>query len=343
MNYKSQDPSKTYLITGVAGFIGFFLSRKLLEQGCNVIGIDNINDYYDVKLKYDRLEKMEHFENFTFIKGDISDKEMVTKIFVEYKPNIVVNLAAQAGVRYSIENPDVYIQSNIIGFYNILEACRHYPVDHLVYASSSSVYGANKKVPFEETDFVDNPVSLYASTKKSNELMAHTYSHLYNIPATGLRFFTVYGPMGRPDMAYFGFTDKYFAGEPIKIFNNGDFENDLYRDFTYIGDIVEGIERLLSNPAVEENAVPHKVFNIGNNNPEKLMTFIETLEKCLSNALGKEIEFDKVFEPIKPGDVPATYASTELLQKAVGFKPETSIEEGLQKFVNWYVEYYNKK
>ncbi|WP_249594887.1 GDP-mannose 4,6-dehydratase [Peribacillus frigoritolerans] len=343
MNYKSLDLSKTYLITGATGFIGFFLSKKLLEQGCNVIGVDNINDYYDVKLKYARLEQLKPYENFTFIKGDISDKEVITNIFEEYKPNIVVNLAAQAGVRYSIENPDVYIQSNIIGFYNILEACRHNPVDHLIYASSSSVYGANKKVPFEETDFVDNPVSLYASTKKSNELMAHTYSHLYNIPATGLRFFTVYGPMGRPDMAYFGFTDKYFADEPIKIFNNGDFENDLYRDFTYIDDIVEGIERLLSNPSDKENTVPHKVFNIGNNNPEKLMTFIETLEKCLSNALGKEVEFNKVFEPIKPGDVPATYASTELLQKAVGFKPETSIEEGLQKFVNWYVEYYNKK
>lgn len=343
LNYKSLDPSKTYLITGAAGFIGFFLSKKLLEQGCRVIGVDNINDYYDVKLKYARLEQLKPYEKFTFITGDISDKEMISSIFEEYKPNIVVNLAAQAGVRYSIENPDVYIQSNIIGFYNILEACRHNPVDHLVYASSSSVYGANKKVPFEETDFVDNPVSLYASTKKSNELMAHTYSHLYNIPATGLRFFTVYGPMGRPDMAYFGFTDKYFAGEPIKVFNNGDFENDLYRDFTFIDDIVEGIERLLSNPSVGENNVPHKVFNIGNNNPEKLMTFIETLEKCLSNAIGREVLFEKIFEPIKPGDVPATYASTDLLQKAVGFKPETSIEEGLQKFANWYVEYYNKK
>ncbi|MEY8733652.1 GDP-mannose 4,6-dehydratase [Peribacillus frigoritolerans] len=340
MNYKSLDSSKTYLITGAAGFIGFFLSRKLLEQGCNVIGVDNINDYYDVKLKYARLEQLKPYEKFTFIKGDISDKTIITNIFEEYKPNIVVNLAAQAGVRYSIENPDVYIQSNIIGFYNILEACRHNPVDHLVYASSSSVYGANKKVPFEETDFVDNPVSLYASTKKSNELMAHTYSHLYKIPATGLRFFTVYGPMGRPDMAYFGFTDKYFAGEPIKIFNNGDFENDLYRDFTYVDDIVEGIERLLSNPSVGDNNVPHKVFNIGNNNPEKLMFFIETLEKCLSNALGREVQFEKVFESIKPGDVPATYASTELLQKAVGFKPETSIAEGLQNFANWYVEYY---
>ncbi|WP_332695161.1 SDR family NAD(P)-dependent oxidoreductase [Halalkalibacter lacteus] len=341
MNYKALDPSKVYLITGAAGFIGYFLSKKLLEQGCTVVGIDNINDYYDVNLKYTRLEQLESNEKFTFIKGDISDKSLITDIFEQYKPNIVVNLAAQAGVRYSIENPDVYIQSNIIGFYNILEACRYNPVDHLVYASSSSVYGANKKVPFEETDFVDNPVSLYASTKKSNELMAHTYSHLYKIPATGLRFFTVYGPMGRPDMAYFGFTDKYFAGESIKIFNNGDFENDLYRDFTYIDDIVVGIERLIGKPSTE--TVPHTVYNIGNNNPEKLMVFIETLEKVLSKAMGKEVVFKKDFEPIKPGDVPATYASTDLLQKAVGFKPETSIEEGLQEFADWYVEYYRVK
>lgn len=341
MNYKTLDQSKTYFITGVAGFIGYYLSRKLLEQGCRVIGIDNVNDYYDVNLKFTRLNQLEPYEKFTFIKGDISDKDKVMKTFEEYKPNVVVNLAAQAGVRYSIENPDVYIQSNIIGFYNILEACRYNPVDHLVYASSSSVYGANKKVPFEETDFVDNPVSLYASTKKSNELMAHTYSHLYKIPATGLRFFTVYGPMGRPDMAYFGFANKYFAGEPIKIFNNGDFENDLYRDFTYIDDIVEGIERLLSNPP--EGEVQHKVFNIGNNSPEKLMVFIETLEKALSKALGMEVQFEKIFEPIKPGDVPATYASTEQLQKAVGFKPETTIEEGLQKFADWYVDYYKAK
>jgi len=341
LNYKTLDSSKTYLITGAAGFIGYYLSKKLLEQGCQVIGIDNVNDYYDVHLKHTRLGNLEPYGKFTFIKGDISDKDLIMKTFEEYKPNVVVNLAAQAGVRYSIENPNVYIQSNIIGFYNILEACRYNPVDHLVYASSSSVYGANKKVPFEETDFVDNPVSLYASTKKSNELMAHTYSHLYKIPATGLRFFTVYGPMGRPDMAYFGFTDKYFNGEPIKIFNNGDFENDLYRDFTYIDDIVEGIERLLSNSP--EGDVQHKVFNIGNNSPEKLMVFIETLEKALSKALGKEVQFKKIFEPIKPGDVPATYASTDQLQKVVGFKPETSIEEGLQKFVDWYVEYYKQK
>jgi len=341
LSYKSLDTSKTYLITGAAGFIGFYLSKKLLDKGCRVIGIDNINDYYDVKLKYARLEKLKLFEEFTFVKGDISDKAMIMKTFEEYKPNIVVNLAAQAGVRYSIENPDVYIQSNIIGFFNILEACRHNLVDHLVYASSSSVYGSNKKVPFEESDFVDHPVSLYAATKKSNELMAHTYSHLYNIPATGLRFFTVYGPMGRPDMAYFGFTDKYFAGESIKIFNNGDFEHDLYRDFTYVDDIVEGIQRLLSNAPTEK--VPHKVFNIGNNNPEKLMVFIETLEKALSNALGKEVVFDKAFEPLKAGDVPATYASTDLLQEAVEFKPSTTIAEGLQRFAEWYVEYYRVK
>lgn len=341
MSYKHIDTSKVYLITGAAGFIGFYLSQKLLEQGCKVIGIDNINDYYDVKLKYERLEKLKPFEKFTFIKGDISDKPMMMKTFEEYKPNIVVNLAAQAGVRYSIENPEVYIQSNIIGFFNILEACRNYPVEHLVYASSSSVYGSNKKVPFEESDFVDNPVSLYAATKKSNELMAYTYSYLYKIPTTGLRFFTVYGPMGRPDMAYFSFANKYFAGEPIKIFNNGDFEHDLYRDFTYVEDIVEGIQRLLSNSPTEE--VPNKLFNIGNNSPEKLMTFIETLERALSKATGREVVFDKVFEPMKPGDVPATYASTELLQEAVGFKPSTSIEEGLQKFAEWYVEYYGVK
>lgn len=343
MPFKQVNKYKTYLITGAAGFIGYYLSEKLLTQGCKVIGVDNINDYYDVNLKHERLTGLEAFEDFTFIKGDLADKELVTSLFKEYKPNIVVNLAAQAGVRYSIENPDVYIQSNVVGFHNILEACRHYPVDHLLYASSSSVYGANKKVPFEETDSVDNPVSLYASTKKSNELMAHTYSHLYKIPASGLRFFTVYGPLGRPDMAYFGFTDKFFNGEEIQIFNNGDFENDLYRDFTYVDDIVEGIERLISSPPSDEGKVRHEVYNIGNSNPEKLMFFIETLEKCLSNSLGRTIEFKKKFEAIKPGDVPATYASTVKLEKAVGFKPKTSIEEGLQKFTDWYCEYYNKK
>ncbi|MCT1901862.1 GDP-mannose 4,6-dehydratase [Oceanobacillus sojae] len=332
---------KIYFITGAAGFIGYYLSKKLLDQGLTVVGIDNVNDYYDVKLKETRLGFLEPYEDFTFIKADIADKERVMNLFEEYKPSIVVNLAAQAGVRYSIENPDVYMQSNVIGFFNILEACRHYPVDHLIYASSSSVYGANKKVPFEETDFVDNPVSLYASTKKSNELIAHTYSHLYGIPATGLRFFTVYGPMGRPDMAYFGFTNKFFNNEPIQIFNNGDFDNDLYRDFTYIDDIVEGIERLTSHaPAGGNGEAKHKVFNIGNNNPEKLMTFIETLEKCIGKSLGKEVAFNKQFEPIKPGDVPATYASTDRLQEAVGFKPQTTIEEGLLQFTDWYVKYY---
>lgn len=273
-----------------------------------------------------------------FIKGDISEKETVIKLFKEHKPNIVINLAAQAGVRYSIDNPDAYIQSNIIGFYHILEACRYFPVRHLVYASSSSVYGSNKKVPFEESDFVDHPVSLYAATKKSNELMAYTYSHLYNIPSTGLRFFTVYGPMGRPDMAYFGFTNNYFKGVPIHIYNNGDYKNDLYRDFTYIDDIIEGIEKIIDSPP--NKTTNHRVFNIGNNNPEKLMVFIQTLEKCLSKSTGRNIEFKKVFEPMKPGDVPITYASVDLLDKVIGFKPSTPIDVGLQKFADWYVEYY---
>lgn len=335
---------KKILVTGAAGFIGYHLSKKLIELGHEVIGIDNINDYYDGNLKHNRLSNIVKNELFTFVEMDISDKIKIENIFQIYEPSVVINLAAQAGVRYSIENPDVYVQSNIIGFFNILEACRRFPVEHLLYASSSSVYGSNRKVPFEETDFVDSPVSLYAATKKSNELMAHTYSHLYNIPATGLRFFTVYGPMGRPDMAYFGFTDKYFNNEPIHIYNNGDFENDLYRDFTYIDDIVKGIIGLMDNPPkkTEEQAV-HTVFNIGNNNPEKLMVFINSLEQALSNSLGRKVEFEKIYEPIKAGDVPATYASTDKLQEAIGFKPETSIQDGLQKFTNWYVEYYNKK
>lgn len=335
---------RRYLITGAAGFIGFYLAKKLLEQGCKVIGVDNINDYYDVKLKYARLENLYSFDNFTFIKADIADKEMTNNLFVEYKPDIVINLAAQAGVRYSIDNPDVYIHSNIIGFFNILEACRYNSVEHLIYASSSSVYGSNKKVPFEETDFVDHPVSLYAVTKKSNELMAYTYSHLYKIPTTGLRFFTVYGPMGRPDMAYFSFTNKYFKGEPIRIFNNGDFEHDLYRDFTYIDDIIEGVIRLIDKPPVadDENAA-HRIYNIGNNTPVKLMTFIRTLENALSRSLGREVVFEKIFEPIKAGDVPKTYASINRLQEAIGFRPKTSIEEGLQRFTDWYVDYYKVK
>ncbi|WP_025907740.1 GDP-mannose 4,6-dehydratase [Priestia flexa] len=342
MNIKTLDTRKTYLITGAAGFIGYYLSKKLLEKRCKVIGLDNVNDYYDVNLKYRRLELLEDYKDFTFVKTDISDKGAINNIFKEYKPNIVVNLAAQAGVRYSLENPDAYIQSNIVGFHNILEACRFNSVDHLLYASSSSVYGSNKKVPFEEVDMVDSPVSLYAATKKSNELMAHTYSHLYDIPATGLRFFTVYGPLGRPDMAYFSFTEKYFSGESIKIYNNGDFNHDLYRDFTYIDDIVEGIERLLNNPPISKTGVKHEVFNIGNSNPEKLMTFIETLENCLSKSVGRETIFEKSFESIKPGDVPATYASTKKLERVIAFKPKTSIEKGLQAFTDWYVEYYNK-
>lgn len=350
MRYKTLNRSKIYMITGAAGFIGYYLSKKLLEEGCMVFGIDNLNDYYDVKLKYARLEKLNLFKKFTFMKGDISDKDFVKKGFEKFKPDIVINLAAQAGVRNSIENPDVYIQSNIIGFFNILEACRYNTIEHLIYASSSSVYGSNKKVPFEESDFVDHPVSLYAATKKSNELMAYAYSHLYRIPTTGLRFFTVYGPMGRPDMAYYEFTNKYFNGEPIIIYNEGNFEHDLYRDFTYIDDIVDGVIRLLGNFSIDVScnkdnekeckAVPYRVFNIGNNCPEKLMTFIYTLEKALSKALEREVVFNKIFEPLKAGDVQATYACTDKLNKLVEFKPETSIGEGLQKFADWYVDYY---
>src|SRR5690625_2833868 len=342
---KKQKVVEYYLVNGSFCFIGYHLSQTLLNQGQTVVGIDNLNNYYDVNLKKYRLDQLKEYDNFIFIKADNSDKDKMFEIFQKSRPSVVINLAAQAGVRYSSENPDVYIESNIIGFYNILGACRHYPVEHLIYASSSSVYGANKKVPFEETDFVDHPVSLYAATKKSNELMAHTYSHLYNIPATGLRFFTVYGPAGRPDMAYFTFTDKFFKGEPIKIFNNGDFNNDLYRDFTYIDDIVEGIVRLINHPPKkdENNGVSHRVYNIGNNTPVKLMTFIHTLEEALSNSLGRKVEFEKIFEPMKPGDVPKTYASTDALHEAVGFKPNTSLEVGLQQFTDWYVEYYEKK
>lgn len=338
MDLRPLDKKETYLVTGAAGFIGSYLSKRLLDEGCRVVGVDNMSDYYDVSLKEARLAMLTPYETFTLIRGDISDKETVDKVFETYRPGIVVNLAAQAGVRYSIENPDVYIRSNIVGFFNILEGCRRYPVKHLVYASSSSVYGTNSKVPFEESDPVDHPASLYAATKKSNELMAHTYSHLYGIPATGLRFFTVYGPLGRPDMAYFSFTDRYFSGKPIRIFNNGDFEHDLYRDFTYIDDIIEGVVRLLGKPP--EAADSHVIYNIGNNHPERLMTFITTLEDALSIAAGREIRFEKTFEPMKPGDVPATYASTDRLNAAVGFKPETSIAKGLQEFANWYIRYY---
>lgn len=333
--------NKNYLISGTAGFIGFFMSKKLLENGCRVIGIDNLNDYYDVKLKQTRLEILKSFDSFTFIQGDISDKGLVLSIFNKYKPKVVINLAAQAGVRYSSLNPDIYIQSNIVGFFNILEACRQYPVEHLLYASSSSVYGSNTKVPFEETDNVNNPISLYAATKKSNELMAHTYSHLYQIPISALRFFTVYGPLGRPDMAYFTFAKQYFKGEPIKIYNNGDMDHDLYRDFTYIDDVIECIELIINH--IPTGSVKHKVYNIGNNHPEKLMKFIQVLEKSLSIGVGREIVFDKVFEQMKPGDVSMTYASTEFLQQEIGFKPKTSIEEGIKIFANWFIEYFKEE
>lgn len=329
-NFKPLDPSKKILITGAAGFIGFHLAKKLLEQNVTVVGFDNINNYYDVSLKYARLDILKKYPRFTFVKGDLADDAAVNKMFAENKFDIVVNLAAQAGVRYSIENPRAYIDSNVIGFFNILEACRHNPVEHLLYASSSSVYGNQQKTPFSTYDNVDSPISLYAATKKSNELMAYTYSHLYGIPATGLRFFTVYGPYGRPDMAYFGFTKKIYAGQPIKIFNNGD----MYRDFTYVDDIVQGIENMLCNPPREQNGAQHKVYNIGNNKPEKLMVFIETLEKALGKTAQKE------YLPMQPGDVYQTYADVSELMKDFDFKPSTSIETGLNKFAEWYKSYY---
>ena len=326
------DKSKSIMVTGAAGFIGFHLAHRLLVEGYQVVGIDNLNAYYDVCLKQTRLTILMSHENFTFSQSDIADKDSVMGLFAKHQPSVVVNLAAQAGVRYSIDHPDDYIQSNIIGFYNILEACRHYPVEHLVYASSSSVYGSNKKVPFEETDFVDHPVSLYAATKKSNELMAHTYSHLYKIPATGLRFFTVYGPMGRPDMAYFSFSQKIMHGETIKIFNNGD----MMRDFTYVEDIVTGIMNMLNNPPADNGKGAHyKIYNIGNNSPEKLMYFVEILEKELGKTAQKE------FLPMQPGDVYQTYADVSELTKDFGFKPSTSLQEGLAEFVKWFRVYYH--
>lgn len=322
---------KIILVTGGAGFIGYHLSKQLLEYDCTVIGYDNLNDYYEVQLKYDRLKDLEGREGYTFIKGDLADKEALGKLFQEYSFDIVVNLGAQAGVRYSIDNPDAYMSSNMVGFYNILECCRHYPVEHLVYASSSSVYGANKKVPFSVEDKVDYPVSLYAATKKSNELMAHCYSKLYGIPATGLRFFTVYGPFGRPDMAYFKFAKKIMNGETIQIYNNGD----MMRDFTYIDDIVKGIANILPNPPEEiETGAKYKVYNIGNNKPEKLMDYIQTLEKHLGREAKKE------FLPMQPGDVYQTYADVSDLMHNFNFKPSTSIDEGLSKFVTWFKEYY---
>lgn len=340
--------NKTILVTGTAGFIGSYLSKRLVNEYPNstIIGLDNMNDYYDISLKEYRLNELVNYDNFVFIKGSIADKELINKIFGDYKPNVVVNLAAQAGVRYSIDHPDCYIESNIIGFYNILEACRHNPVEHLVYASSSSVYGGNTKIPFSTEDKVDNPVSLYAATKKSDELLAYAYSKLYNIPTTGLRFFTVYGPAGRPDMAYFSFTKKLINDEKIKIFNYGNCQ----RDFTYIDDIVEGIIRVMKGaPKIElkEDKVPYSVYNIGNSKPVKLLDFVKILQEELVRAgvLLEDYDFKahKELVPMQAGDVPITYADTSALEKDYGFKPKTDLREGLRKFAEWYYEFYLKE
>ena len=349
-----QIKNKTILVTGSAGFIGSNLVKELLKtnEEISIIGFDSVNDYYDVSIKEYRLAEISKLAEskpkckYTFIKGNLADKALIEKIFTENKINIVVNLAAQAGVRYSITNPDAYIESNIIGFYNILEACRNHPVEHLVYASSSSVYGGNKKVPFSTDDKVDNPVSLYAATKKSNELMAHAYSKLYNIPSTGLRFFTVYGPAGRPDMAYFGFTNKLVNNETIKIFNYGNCK----RDFTYVDDIVEGVKRVMMSPPEKKNGEdglpvpPYKIYNIGNNNPENLLDFVQILSEELIRAgvLPQDYDFDahKELVPMQPGDVPVTYADTSALETDFGFKPSTSLREGLRKFAEWYKNFY---
>ena len=345
------DFMKTYLITGSSGFIGSNLTKRILSEhpDIQVIGLDDMNDYYDVSLKEYRLKELEQFPNFKFIKGNIADKDLVNKVFADYKPSIVVNLAAQAGVRYSIDHPGAYIESNVIGFYNILEACRHNPVEHLVYASSSSVYGGNTKVPFSTEDKVDNPVSLYAATKKSNELFAHCYSKLYDIPTTGLRFFTVYGPAGRPDMAYFGFTNKLIKGETIKIFNYGNCK----RDFTYIDDIVEGIIRVMNKAPEKKKGndslpiPPYAVYNIGNNNPENLLDFVQILQEELIRAevLPKDYDFEahKELVPMQAGDVPITYADTTPLEKDFGFKPHTSLRDGLRNFAIWYKKFYMEK
>ena len=345
---------KTVLVTGAAGFIGSFLSERLLSdfEDIRVIGFDSVNDYYDIRLKESRLEKLQKHRNFIFIKANLADKDKVSEVFREYSPQIVVNLAAQAGVRYSITNPDAYIESNIIGFYNILEACRHSyddgatPVEHLVYASSSSVYGSNKKVPYSTDDKVDNPVSLYAATKKSNELMAHAYSKLYNIPSTGLRFFTVYGPAGRPDMAYFGFTDKLLRGETIRIFNYGNCK----RDFTYIDDIVEGVVRVMQGAPERKDGEdglpvpPYSVYNIGNQNPENLLDFVDILQQELiaAGVLPNDYDFEahKQLVPMQPGDVPVTYADTTPLERDYGYKPSTDLRTGLRNFARWYKDFY---
>ena len=349
MNKQEVDlKGKTVLVTGSAGFIGSFLSKRLLDEfdDITVVGLDNVNDYYEVDLKEYRLNILQQYDHFRFVKGNLADKELVNNLFSEYKPSVVVNLAAQAGVRYSIDHPDVYIESNLIGFYNILEACRHYPVEHLVYASSSSVYGGNEKVPFSTDDKVDSPVSLYAATKKSNELLAHAYSKLYNIPSTGLRFFTVYGPAGRPDMAYFSFTNKLINGEKIKIFNYGNCK----RDFTYVDDIVEGIIRVMQGAPEQKNGEdglpipPYAVYNIGNSNPENLLDFVTILQEELIRAkvLPEDYDFESYKElvPMQAGDVEVTYADTTPLEKDYGFKPHTTLREGLRNFAEWYSEYY---
>lgn len=340
--------NEVVLVTGAAGFIGSNLSKRLCTDypSARVIGLDNVNDYYDVHIKESRLNELAKFANFTFIRGDLADAALVNQIFEENKPCIVVNLAAQAGVRYSITHPDVYIQSNLIGFYNILEACRHYPVKHLVYASSSSVYGSNKKVPYSTDDKVDNPVSLYAATKKSNELLAHSYAKLYNIPATGLRFFTVYGPAGRPDMAYFGFTNKLREDKTIQIFNFGNCK----RDFTYVDDIVEGITRVMKHAPEQENGEdglpipPYALYNIGNSHPENLLEFVDILQQELIRAKVLPADYDfeahKELVPMQPGDVPVTYADTTPLQNDFGYKPSTDLRTGLRNFAEWYKQFY---
>lgn len=345
VNYNIDLKGKTVLITGAAGFIGANLAKCLMErnQDITVIGLDNVNDYYEVALKEARLTELSKYTMFTFIKGNIANKAFMESVFAKYKPQIVVNLAAQAGVRYSITNPDAYIEANIMGFYNVLECCRHNPVEHLVYASSSSVYGMNKKIPYSTEDKVDLPVSLYAATKKSNELMAHAYSKLYDIPATGLRFFTVYGPAGRPDMAYFGFTNKLRAGEKIQIFNYGNCK----RDFTYIDDIVTGVVKVMQKaPEANAEGVKYKVYNIGNNQPENLLDFVDILQQELIRAGVLDVDYDfeshKELVPMQPGDVEVTYADVDDLIKDFGFKPETSLRDGLRAFAEWYKEYYMK-